>query len=724
MRKNQKIIFFILIAIALIFGLKSCIADSDYARITNMDYKAVVPDTPGSDGKIIVTETITFDVHAASPYNGFWELWRDLCEDWIDGVKVHYDVISVKQVLPDGRKIDWAESPRLYWEDSDYESWNTQYGPGKWFHSPGPYSESGRRYEAVFFYIDNVYREELTFEITYEMYNAVLRYGDCADLYIAMYSGDTTKYLESLNAEILIPKEKMPAAGNYKVTTYGTNSNSFDFEESTTKNPGYHTFSFNLDKKDLKFRPYNEYIEFDLVSFGQDKHKFAKYASVNDYYYDDVLSEINAEQNWYKIVPIVFFIIKLVVLFVCILLTLFVKRKGANIIDFWKTKFPFYSAEPPTETFRDIPSDLDPKFAAELVFCKDKDKGKDEWIYSAILLSLVRKKYISLKEIPGGEVIINILEPELVELPVQRMEAVAVFTPFDDPLTEEKESDNIRGEDQSLEATGDFDWVNKPVTVMELVDVREPLTTTEERYLKLIQRHAVNNVINMSGLQRRIELDFGYVESFVELMNKSVIDYGINLKYFQKAKYTEPKEKISKSGNDFILWGVILLLINLLTFRTRLGLAFGGLLLLGIMTLYTGLELKSEAHKYVLLTELGEEEYRKWRGLYNFLKSDTLINEKTVIELPIWEQYLVYATAFGISDKVIQAIKIHCPEGISDSIVHQNYSRSGRIRIHGRSFHSSISHGSSFGGSSGGFGSGGFGYGGGGRGGGGGGGGH
>mgnify|MGYP003485150534 CR=1 FL=1 len=49
--------------------------------------------------------------------------------------------------------------------------------------------------------------------------------------------------------------------------------------------------------------------------------------------------------------------------------------------------------------FRDIPSDLDPLFAAKLAFIKDKKKTDEGAIYSAILLSLIRKKYVSLEKI-------------------------------------------------------------------------------------------------------------------------------------------------------------------------------------------------------------------------------------------------------------------------------------------------------------------------------------
>ena len=52
------------------------------------------------------------------------------------------------------------------------------------------------------------------------------------------------------------------------------------------------------------------------------------------------------------------------------------------------------------------------------------------------------------------------------------------------------------------------------------------------------------------------------------------------------------------------------------------------------------------------------------------------MHEKEVIELPIWEKYLVYATAFGISEKVIKlkewsTIVTHNPEGEYGSLQHK-----------------------------------------------------
>ena len=230
---------------------------NDYARITDVDYKAVLVDEDGEGGKVIITEQLTYDVHAASSNNLFWELWRDLPEDYVDGLKIDYQVNYVKQLNADGTETIYTESPKLYWDDSDYTS--SIYGPGKWYHSEGPYNEDLRRYECILFYVDGLYREKVTFEIQYEMNNAALRYSDVSELYLSMYSESTIKYLESFEGQILIPNKDMPHQGNYSAHTYGTNNHTFNYSESDTLNPGYHTFSFSLDEDDLQFKNYNQY---------------------------------------------------------------------------------------------------------------------------------------------------------------------------------------------------------------------------------------------------------------------------------------------------------------------------------------------------------------------------------------------------------------------------------------------------------------------------------
>lgn len=657
-----------LLAGSLLFE-DSSLNPNDYARITDVEYKAVVVDEPESEGKVVITERLTFDVHAASKRNPFWELWRDLPEDYVDGVKVDYKVNSVKQILPDGTEVVYTESPRLYWDDFDYTDTYYGYGPGKWYHSEGPYNESAAQYECVFFYIDGVYREEMVFEIEYEMYNAALRYNDCSDLYLSMYSEDSIRYLDSYKAEILFPNADMPSQGNYEVYTYGTNADSFPVYESADMNPGYYTFYFELDEDDLQFKPYNEFIEFDLVSYGDDRHIFTEYAPSNYYSSDNVLDEIREEQRDYADTPEHYRAVKLLTAYVFIGIAAFVLAYTFTAGLRAKSKHTFYQPSVDSSCYRGIPGNLDPNFAAALVFAKHKAPKDDSGIYSALLLSLARKRYITIRQISDDN----------IEIILNRQ---------------------------------------------NVLDSYEPLTICERYYFDLLVRHSAGNSITMKTLQERISSDYENSAAFAKNMENSIVNIGIKEGYFQKADYTQPKRRMRSFANFLMVIGILFIApVNMISCHTRLDFAFGAFFIFGISCVAGSLYLKKESGNYILLTQFGENEYAKWRGLYNFLNTDALMRERTVADLPLYEQYFIYATAFGISEKVIEAIGIRCPEAASSPILGSHYYRSPRFRHHSRAFRSAVYSGS-HGGYSGGGSGGGFGYGGGGRGGGGGGGGH
>ncbi len=640
----------------------------DYARITDVEYKATVIDEENGLGKVHITERLTFDIHAASENNLFWELWRDLPESYVDGVKNYYNVLSVKQILDDGTEIVYDESPKLYWDDEDYLSSNYLYGPEKWYHSPGPYSESSRRYECVFFYVDGLYREEVVFEIEYEMYNATLKYNDCADVYLGLYSETTINHLDSYKAEILIADEDMPSEGNYEVFTYGTNAGEFDVEESDTMNPGYHTFYIDLDEDELKFRPYNQYLEFELVAFGEDKHIFAEHAPSNLYTDEDVLDEIHEEHDAYANAPEIYSKYKGYVFIALVAASIITLIYCFTINKRIKSKYMIYEPTYKFNYYNQIPSDLDPNFAAALVFCKHKPPKNDSGVYSAILLSLARKRYIWLNDYGTNDVQITLTK--------------------------------------------------------DANETYEPLTPSEQYYYNLIARHVVGSTILMSDLQLRVSADYINTDTFATNMKNAIVTIGINQGYFQKANYMEPHSNNKGFGTFLQFMGVLVAVVgSIISYTTRLDLAYGGYFLLGISGFIGGTILKKFSAKYPLLTQYGEDEYAKWRGLYDYLRNENQIKNSTISDLGMWEKYLVYATAFGLSEKVTNSINLKCPSGYTETVERQsvfnnNYYRSGRYHHHGRSFHHSVRSGSSTARISSG------GYGGGGRGGGGGGGGH
>ena len=89
------------------------------------------------------------------------------------------------------------------------------------------------------------------------------------------------------------------------------------------------------------------------------------------------------------------------------------------------------------------------------------------------------------------------------------------------------------------------------------------------------------------------------------------------------------------------------------------GLCYGAYAIIGISLIVCSVYVKYHSEKLVLLTQYGEDERAKWKGLYNFLNNETLMSERIVPDLVLWEKYLIYATAFGISDKVVKVMKIN-----------------------------------------------------------------
>lgn len=63
-----------------------------------------------------------------------------------------------------------------------------------------------------------------------------------------------------------------------------------------------------------------------------------------------------------------------------------------------------------------------------------------------------------------------------------------------------------------------------------------------------------------------------------------------------------------------------------------------------------------------VLSKKGFEEKTEWKALENFLNDYSLIKEKSAPDIVLWEKYLVYATVFGISEKVIKQLKVDYPQ--------------------------------------------------------------
>lgn len=126
---------------------------------------------------------------------------------------------------------------------------------------------------------------------------------------------------------------------------------------------------------------------------------------------------------------------------------------------------------------------------------------------------------------------------------------------------------------------------------------------------------------------------------------------------------------------SYIFWVIMILMGYIPYFRLGIINAFGGFFIQSVLskifvimfplTLGILIMLKSMSKlgkKISVLTQKGYDEKQQWNGLRGYLKDYSLLREKRIDDLTIWEEYLVYATALGISEKVIKQIKANYPE--------------------------------------------------------------
>jgi len=74
-------------------------------------------------------------------------------------------------------------------------------------------------------------------------------------------------------------------------------------------------------------------------------------------------------------------------------------------------------------------------------------------------------------------------------------------------------------------------------------------------------------------------------------------------------------------------------------------------------------------------TQKGADEVALWEAFERFLKEFTLMDEKELPELVMWEEYLVYATAMGIGEEVLKQLPEKYPDFYESDFYHRSYMR-------------------------------------------------
>lgn len=74
-----------------------------------------------------------------------------------------------------------------------------------------------------------------------------------------------------------------------------------------------------------------------------------------------------------------------------------------------------------------------------------------------------------------------------------------------------------------------------------------------------------------------------------------------------------------------------------------------------------------------IYTQKGVDEINQWEAFKKYMLHFSLLKDRELPELKLWEKYLVFATAFGISKKVIKKLKVAYPEYADGTYYHTHY---------------------------------------------------
>jgi len=166
--------------------------------------------------------------------------------------------------------------------------------------------------------------------------------------------------------------------------------------------------------------------------------------------------------------------------------------------------------------------------------------------------------------------------------------------------------------------------------------------------------------ITIKQLEKYIKRSSDKVVKLKEKIEKSTSNTLYTKELANRAQYKEYKSNRDK----IILYSITLYFI---IFAIIFAIAFCGVGVLPctialIITIIINLIIIAKLNSKVnVLTQKGVNEQSQWKGLKNYMKDFSLLDKREVPDIVIWEKFLVYATAFGIANKVLKQLRIVYP---------------------------------------------------------------
>ena len=436
------------------------------------------------------------------------------------------------------------------------------------------------------------------YQISYTVEDAITKYSDYAELYWQFVGSDFEINADKITGTITLPSQ---AQTKDDIKVWGH-----------TEDLNGEIYITNLDKISFELDGFNSgrYVEIRTL------FPTSMIVSTSRIHDVDILNDVIEEETvWANEAnsrrarrDATNFLVTLVVVIACILLSVFSILRAIKQANRFKGKSK-YKPTQKIEYYRDLPrKNATPAQSLYVYFetkngVADNDIGK---VVSATLLNLNLKKHIEFqveKDKNKEKITIKILSTD---------------------------TKNLSADEKVI-----FEFLQKACKDSNEITVKE--------FEKYIRRSSTTDILALKT----------YIngQTKKELINQQI--------------YDAEQEKVYKnqSAQTTIYVIIIFIAIFAIAFTTEFLNMFGYVAILGLIVCQViAIIINSKTlNKINVYTQKGIDEKEMWRGLKKYMEDFSMLDKREVPEIAIWEHFLVFATAFGIADKVLKQLKVVYP---------------------------------------------------------------
>ena len=155
-----------------------------------------------------------------------------------------------------------------------------------------------------------------------------------------------------------------------------------------------------------------------------------------------------------------------------------------------------------------------------------------------------------------------------------------------------------------------------------------------------------------SAIGKKEEIEVKDLEKYIKSHSSSVERLIRNAKKHIETQLTKEKSLSKTEQEEYLKYSS-----NAITYYVLTIIFITWAFPVSIVMFINGIMCSKIKKRINVLTQKGVNEKEKWKGLKKYMEDFSLLNEKEIPAIEVWEEYLVYATAFGIAQKVLKQLK-------------------------------------------------------------------